>query len=64
MEKTPIKKNQVWKNKQSSFQVVISGKANASHKWKAKVLTEKPDVYAGSHTLSQWTLWKKFDLIP
>lgn len=63
MEKVQIKLNQVWKSKLSSFQIVISGKAKESHKWKTKVLTEKPGVFAGSHTMSEHTLWKKFDLI-
>lgn len=62
MTKTPIKLNQVWKQKGSSLMVVIAGKAKDSHKWKTKVLTNKPDFYAGTHTLSQWTLWKKFEL--
>lgn len=62
MFKPAIKLNQKWKNKKSNFTVMITGKSNVSHKWKAVVLTDKHDFYAGSHTLSQWTLWKKFDL--
>jgi hypothetical protein len=58
-----IKKNQVWKQKGSTFTLVISGKSKSSHKWKTKVLTQKPDVYAGTHTMSQWTLYSKFELI-
>lgn len=62
MTRTPIKINQIWRNKISNMQVIVTGKKGSFH-WKCKVLTDKPDVYNGSHTMSQWILWKRFELI-
>lgn len=61
MNRTPIKVNQIWRNRVSNFQILVAGKKGV--KWNCKVLTEKPDVYNGSHTMSQWTIWKKFELL-
>lgn len=61
MIRPKIKCNQVWKNKRSSFQILITHKRG--DKWEAKVLTDKTDFYNGTHTMSQYTIWKKFDLL-
>lgn len=59
--KPAIKLNQVWKQRGHEMSVIISGKAGG--KWKAKVLTDKPNVFKGTHKLSHYTLWAKYDLI-
>lgn len=61
MIRIPIKRNQIWKNKVSGFQLMVSSKKGV--KWKCKVLTDKHDVYNGTHTMSQFTIWKKFELV-
>lgn len=61
MDKIPIKRHQIWKQKGSDFQIYIHSEKNG--KWKCKVLTDKHDVYAGTHTMSRITLWKKFELV-
>jgi hypothetical protein len=61
--KPAIRINQVWKQKGSTFAILIAGKAKVSNKWKTKVLSEKPNVFKGSHTMSQWTLYAKFELV-
>lgn len=61
MIRTPIKAHQIWKNKRSSFQILITHKKG--DKWEAKVLTDKEDFYNGSHTMSRYTIWKKFELM-
>lgn len=60
MIKTPIKRNQIWKHSASDFQILVAGKKG--RKWNCKVLTERPGVFNGSHTMSQITIWKKFEL--
>ena len=42
--------------------VVIAGTHRG--KYLAKVLTNKRDVYAGTHTLARNTLLSKFELVP
>lgn len=44
------------------MQILICGKKKGSL-WKAKVLTERNDMFNGSHTMNQWTLWNKFELL-
>lgn len=44
------------------MQLLIAGKAKGVL-WKTKVLTEKPDVFNGTHTMNQWTIWHKFELL-
>lgn len=59
--KPVIKVNQIWKSKHSSLQIVITGKKGSL--WLAKVLTDKPGVYSGSHRMNRYTLWKQYELI-
>lgn len=61
MNQVAIKRNQIWKNKRSDFQILVAGKKG--RKWNCKVLTNKPGVFNGSHTMADITLWKKFDLL-
>lgn len=56
-----IRINQVYKNRVSNMQILIAGKKGG--KWKAKVLTEKPGVYAGTHSFAEFTLRHQFILI-
>ena len=58
--KPPIKLNQIWKSKVHAMRVIICGRKGG--KWKAKVMTDKHDVFNGSHTLSETTLWKRYEL--
>lgn len=59
MKKLRIAKGQVWKSKSNT--ILISGKKGG--KWLAKVLTSKPDIYNGSHCMSETTIWKNFELL-
>lgn len=59
--KIPIKAHQIWKNKRNSTQIFINRKKGM--RWQVKMLTDKTDVYAGTHTMSEITIWKKFDLL-
>lgn len=43
------------------FMVIISGTKGG--KFLAKVLTDKPDVYNGSHRLARNTLWSRYELV-
>lgn len=61
MERIPIKPHQIWKQKTSDFQIFINRRKG--HKWQVKVLTDRHDVYAGTHTMNPITIWKKFELI-
>lgn len=61
MIRTPIKRHQIWRQKGSDFQIYINRSKN--NKWQVKVLTAKHDVYAGTHTMSSITIWKKFELV-
>lgn len=56
-----IKKGQIYKANRNSQQVEIFGKKGG--KWLAKILTEKPGVYHGTHTLAERTIEKQFTLI-
>jgi hypothetical protein len=62
MLRTPIRINQIWKHKESDFQLLICGKKK-NNRWQAKVLTERTDYYNGTHTMHERTLWKKYELI-
>lgn len=58
-----IKVNQIYKHKKTSdYQVEIIGKSRRD-KWKARILTNKPGVYNGSHTLSAFTIKRQFELV-
>lgn len=61
MIRTPIKSHQVWKQKNSDFQIYINREKGG--KWQVKVLTDKHDRYAGTHTMSPITIRKRFELI-
>lgn len=43
------------------YRVIISGIKGG--KFLAKVLTDKPDVYNGSHKLARNTLWSRYELV-
>lgn len=59
--KPTIKKGQIWKQKTSEMQVIITGVSGG--KWRSKVLTDRPGVYAGSHTMSPHTLYLRYELV-
>lgn len=59
--KMKVKIGQIYKSIHSDMQVVVKGKSN--DKWKTAILTNKPGVYNGSHTLSNYTIKHKFELI-
>lgn len=48
--KITIKRGQIWKSKHSDVRVIVTGTSGG--KWKAKILTDKPGKYGGSHTLT------------
>lgn len=62
MKEIKIKKNQIWKSKQSGQQMLIFQKKE-NERWLCKVLTDKPDVYAGSHKMHTRTLLRRFELM-
>lgn len=62
MQRGAIRKNQIWKNKNNGTQLLITGKKKGN-KWNAKILTDRNDVYNGTHTMHERTLWKKFNLV-
>lgn len=55
-----IKKGQVYKSWQNNSYILIDGKKDA--KWLAKVLTDKPGVFNGSHKMAERTLHKHYTL--
>jgi hypothetical protein len=62
MERVPIKKGQIWLNKRvPNHRLLITGVKGG--KFLAKVLTDKPDVYAGSHRMATNTLYSKYSLV-
>lgn len=61
MIKTPIRINQIYKSKKSSLRMIICGKHNG--KWRTKVLTDKEDVFNGSHSVTDQTLRTRYILI-
>lgn len=54
------RKGQIWINKQNGMRLVVAGTKGGM--LKAKILTEKPGVYAGSHTLSPQLLKRRYSL--
>lgn len=56
-----VKRGQIWKQKGHAVTVIITGSNGG--RWKAKVLTDKPGVYNGSHTFTQQTLNARYDLL-
>lgn len=57
-----VKVGQIYKSRYSGIQVQISGRKG--DKWLTKVLTAKPGVYKGSHTLSLLSIRQRFELMP
>ena len=55
-----IKLNQVWKQKGHDHYVLIAGKKG--RRWLAKVMGHKPNVFKGSHRLSDNTLHSSYEL--
>lgn len=62
MTKHKIQLGQVYRSNNNGLQILVAGKKDA--KWLCKVLTEKPNVYNGSHRMSEYVLRKRFTLIP
>ena len=58
----PIKKGQIWFNPYNRMRILIWNKKG--FKWRAKVLTDKHNVYNGTHTFRPRVLWDKFKLEP
>lgn len=57
-----VRRGQVYQSKRAAHvQVEIFGKSR--DKWKARILTPKRGVYAGSHTFSDNSLRANFTLI-
>lgn len=58
-----IKRSQIWQHKKNpDRQLIIVSKKGSFH-FKAKVLTGRTDVYAGTHTMTRWALEKDFNLM-
>ncbi len=62
MNRVAIRKGQIWRMVDNPmYRVLISGTKGG--KFLAKVLTAKPDVYNGSHSLARNTLWSRYELV-
>lgn len=61
MQKHPIKLREVYQSLPRGYMVEIIGKKGG--KFSARVLTSKQGVYAGSHTLAPWTIYKGYKLV-
>lgn len=61
MPKHQIKLHDVYKSKHSSMHVEIIGKKGSNYK--ARILTNKHDVYAGSHTFAPQTIFRAYILV-
>jgi hypothetical protein len=57
-----IHKGQIWASRRSDSQVLIHQKVGG-FQWKVKVLTNKTGVFNGTHTLTEHTLRKGFELL-
>lgn len=56
-----IRRNQKFRLKKNpNFQVVVTHRKGG--KWRAKVLSRKPGVYRGSHSLSTLTLRTQYEI--
>lgn len=62
MIKTAIKLNQIYKSKRSDLTLIVTGRKGG--KYRCKVLTEKPGVFNGSHSMCEQTLRRQYILIP
>ena len=60
--KPKIRINQIWKSRISDQQIFIAAKKN-NNRWTIKILTDKPDYYAGTHKMHERTIWGKYELI-
>jgi hypothetical protein len=56
-----VRVGDIYRQKKHKMSVEIFGKAG--EKWKARVLTEKPGVYNGSHKLATFTIWKYYEKV-
>jgi hypothetical protein len=57
-----IKKGQIYRKKKGGQQLLIFRKVKSSH-WQAKVLTDRPGVYNGTHKMLSQVLIKDWELI-
>lgn len=58
-----IRLNQVYRSKRHpNICLEVIGKRK-SCKWLTRILTEKPGVYAGSHSMPEFILKKEFELL-
>lgn len=62
MQKIPIKLNQIWENKKTRIQMLVFRKKDGN-RWQCKVLTNRQDIYNGTHKMHERTIWLKFTLI-
>lgn len=53
--------NRIYESKIGGIQIMICGKKK--DKYLCKVLTNKPGVYAGTHTMSNYTLKARYRLV-
>lgn len=56
-----IKLHQLYKSRVSALIVEVIGKKGG--KFKTRILTSKYGVYAGTHTLSEQTIAKQYELL-
>jgi hypothetical protein len=61
MKKVKIIVGQIYINRKNNLQILIAGRKR--DKWLTKVLTEKPGVYNDTHTMSNYTIFKRFTLL-
>lgn len=63
MKNVEVEIGQIWANKlKPTYQLEVFGKVGGGH-YKTRILTKKTGVYAGTHTVTKYTLWKKYDLL-
>lgn len=56
-----VRKGQVYKSNRTDTTIQIVGKKG--EKWKAVILTDRTNVFAGSHTFSLKSLYMTFTLL-
>jgi len=61
-ERLRIRIGQLYRQKRNKMTLEVFGKASKD-KWKTRVLTAKPGVYNGSHTMNEFSLRRYYDLI-
>lgn len=57
-----VQKLQVWYCPYNKLKVQVVGPVGG-HKWRTRILTAKRGVYNGTHTLSEKTLAKQYQLL-